>query len=49
MVFNEHMNVADLRNSLRAELIETPTVQAWVKRMEGELKEYLANRPAAPV
>ena len=44
-VLNENTKVADLRNSLRAEMVATPSVQGWVKRMQEELKDYLASRP----
>ena len=42
MVLNQNTKVTDLRNSLRAELVSTPTVQDWTKQMQGELKDFLA-------
>ena len=45
LVFNQNSKVPDLRNSIRAEMVDTPTVSAWVKRMQGELNDYLEKRP----
>ena len=41
-VLNEHSPRAELKRALLAKMDSTPEVLAWVERMKGELKNYLA-------